>query len=262
MSELFDQIDALRQVEGRAALATLVNTHGTTPRKEGAKMLVGEGGRILGSVTIGGCVDAQVIEEAEDVLDRIAPEAPRAGPRRRGRLGDRAHLRRHHRGVPRAGRRSAGARSGGHPRALREAPRATSQPAAPARSSRGWTRPTPAPSSSCSTTGGARARWAIRSSTRRRRRGARPSRDGRVAHRRARPGVAVKVFVEVISPPPTLLVVGGEPRGHAARDAGPVARLSAPSWWTAARASRPASGSPTWTSSGSASPPSWCSGSR
>ena len=64
MSEFFEQIDQLRHVEGRAALTTLVSTHGTTPRKEGAKMWVGEGGRILGSVTIGGCVDAQVMAEA------------------------------------------------------------------------------------------------------------------------------------------------------------------------------------------------------
>ena len=55
------------------AVATLVNTRGTTPRKEGAKMLVGEGGRVLGSVTIGGCVDAQVIEESAYVLDRNRP---------------------------------------------------------------------------------------------------------------------------------------------------------------------------------------------
>src|SRR5206468_4449564 len=48
-------------------------TRGTTPRKEGAKMLVGEGGRVLGSVTIGGCVDAQVIEESEDVLSTMRP---------------------------------------------------------------------------------------------------------------------------------------------------------------------------------------------
>jgi xanthine dehydrogenase accessory factor len=74
MSELFDQIDALRQVEGRAALATLVSTHGTTPRKEGAKMWVGEGGQILGSVTIGGCVDAEVMAEAEDVLSGSHPK--------------------------------------------------------------------------------------------------------------------------------------------------------------------------------------------
>jgi xanthine dehydrogenase accessory factor len=74
VSELFDQIETLRRVEGRAALATLVSTHGTTPRKEGAKMWVGEGGRILGSVTIGGCVDAEVMAEAEDVLSGSRPK--------------------------------------------------------------------------------------------------------------------------------------------------------------------------------------------
>ncbi len=73
MSELFAQIDQLRRHEGRAALATLVDTRGTTPRKEGAQMWVGEGGRILGSVTIGGCVDAQVMAEAEDVLADARP---------------------------------------------------------------------------------------------------------------------------------------------------------------------------------------------
>ncbi len=73
MSELFEHIDTLKKTEPRVALATLVNTRGTTPRKEGAKMLVGEGGRVLGSVTIGGCVDAQVIEESADVLGGNAP---------------------------------------------------------------------------------------------------------------------------------------------------------------------------------------------
>jgi xanthine dehydrogenase accessory factor len=73
MSELFEHIDKLKREEAKVAVATLVNTRGTTPRKEGAKMVVGEGGRILGSVTIGGCVDAQVIEESADVLGRNAP---------------------------------------------------------------------------------------------------------------------------------------------------------------------------------------------
>src|SRR5215472_3226776 len=72
-TELFEHLDRLRNAEGKVALATLVNTRGTTPRKEGAKMLVGEGGRVLGSVTIGGCVDAQVIEESANVLDKNAP---------------------------------------------------------------------------------------------------------------------------------------------------------------------------------------------
>src|SRR6478736_8460782 len=73
MSELFDHLDKLKNTEPRVTVATLVNTHGTTPRKEGAKMVVGEGGSILGSVTIGGCVDAQVIEQAEDVLNTMRP---------------------------------------------------------------------------------------------------------------------------------------------------------------------------------------------
>jgi xanthine dehydrogenase accessory factor len=73
VSEPLDQIDDLRRSGRRVAVATLVNTHGTTPRKEGARMVVGEQGNILGSVTIGGCVDAQVIEEAEDVLTTMRP---------------------------------------------------------------------------------------------------------------------------------------------------------------------------------------------
>ncbi|MBI2160489.1 MAG: XdhC family protein [Candidatus Rokubacteria bacterium] len=73
MAELFDHMDELRRSARKAAVATLVNTRGTTPRKEGARMLVGEGGAVLGSVTIGGCVDARVIEESEDVLATMRP---------------------------------------------------------------------------------------------------------------------------------------------------------------------------------------------
>ncbi|HEU4368264.1 MAG TPA: XdhC/CoxI family protein [Methylomirabilota bacterium] len=73
MSESFADIEDLRRSGRRVAVATLVNTRGTTPRKEGARMVVGERGDIVGSVTIGGCVDAQVIEEAEDVLSTMRP---------------------------------------------------------------------------------------------------------------------------------------------------------------------------------------------
>jgi xanthine dehydrogenase accessory factor len=73
MAELFDHLDQLRGSPGKVAVATLVNTRGTTPRKEGAKMVVGEHGDILGSVTIGGCVDAQVLEESADVLATMRP---------------------------------------------------------------------------------------------------------------------------------------------------------------------------------------------
>lgn len=68
MEELFKDIDRLAHAEKRVAMATLVATRGMSPKREGAKMWVGEEGRILGSVTIGGCVDARVIEESEQAL--------------------------------------------------------------------------------------------------------------------------------------------------------------------------------------------------
>lgn len=69
--ELFENV---RVTGGRAVMATLIRTKGTTPRRAGARMFVGEGGRILGSVTIGGCVDARVIEEAEAIMASRSPK--------------------------------------------------------------------------------------------------------------------------------------------------------------------------------------------
>jgi len=57
----------------RAAVATLVATEGSSPKHPGAKMWVDEEGRILGSVTIGGCVDARVIEESSRVIEQGTP---------------------------------------------------------------------------------------------------------------------------------------------------------------------------------------------
>ena len=72
MEELFDHLEQLARVERRVVMATLVATRGTSPRREGAKMWVGEAGRILGSVTIGGCVDARVIAESEQALSSFS----------------------------------------------------------------------------------------------------------------------------------------------------------------------------------------------
>jgi xanthine dehydrogenase accessory factor len=67
-SETLTHLSQLQGTERRVALATLVAAKGNTPKKEGAKMWVGDGGRVLGSVTIGGCVDARVLAESERVL--------------------------------------------------------------------------------------------------------------------------------------------------------------------------------------------------
>jgi xanthine dehydrogenase accessory factor len=50
------------------ALATLVSATGSSSKKVGAKMVVGRSGRILGGVTIGGCVDAQVVAASDALL--------------------------------------------------------------------------------------------------------------------------------------------------------------------------------------------------
>ena len=68
MADFIAQIEELRERESRVAMATLVGARGGSPRPLGAKLFVGEGGRLLGSVSIGGCVDARVVEHGERLL--------------------------------------------------------------------------------------------------------------------------------------------------------------------------------------------------
>lgn len=56
-----------------AALATVISTRGSTPRRAGARMLVFEDGALVGTVG-GGCGEAQVIEAARRVLAGGPPE--------------------------------------------------------------------------------------------------------------------------------------------------------------------------------------------
>ena len=74
MSELLEQFSRVAATGQPAALATLVAAAGATPKKAGSTMWVAEDGSLLGSVTIGGCVDARVIERAEAVIRSGAPE--------------------------------------------------------------------------------------------------------------------------------------------------------------------------------------------
>lgn len=74
--ELYDAlVEASR--EGRAcALATIVSTRGSTPRKVGAKMLVEPDRGLVGTVG-GGCGEGEVIEAAREVLDSGEPRMVR-----------------------------------------------------------------------------------------------------------------------------------------------------------------------------------------
>ena len=74
MSELLEQFASVTASGRPAALATLVAAAGATPKKAGSTMWVAEDGSLLGSVTIGGCVDVRVIERAEQVIVSGTPE--------------------------------------------------------------------------------------------------------------------------------------------------------------------------------------------
>ena len=74
MKDVAEQLESLAPVEKRVVMVTLVATRGTAPKREGAKMWVGEGGHLLGAVTIGGCVDARVIEASEQALASFQPQ--------------------------------------------------------------------------------------------------------------------------------------------------------------------------------------------
>ncbi|TCJ03536.1 XdhC family protein [Cytobacillus praedii] len=55
-----------------AALATIIRTKGSTPRKTGSKMIIFLSGRIEGTIG-GGCGEAEVIEEAIKVIQSSIP---------------------------------------------------------------------------------------------------------------------------------------------------------------------------------------------
>ena len=73
---LCDALVAAREAGRRCALATIVETKGSTPRKVGARMLVDPEVGLVGTVG-GGCGEAEVIESANRVLESGVPERVR-----------------------------------------------------------------------------------------------------------------------------------------------------------------------------------------
>ena len=78
MKQFWDDILTASENSSKACLATVIATEGTAPRKEGSKMLIIGGESLKGAVTIGGCIDAQVIEAAEEVMRTGEPRLLRA----------------------------------------------------------------------------------------------------------------------------------------------------------------------------------------
>ncbi len=71
-NELLPAIERWRAAGEQIAVATVVRVEGTAPRREGAKMVVSQSGKVAGSVS-GGCVEGVVMEEALRVLRTRQP---------------------------------------------------------------------------------------------------------------------------------------------------------------------------------------------
>jgi len=73
MTDLYQEIVRIKDEGEEAALVTIVSATGSTPRGEGAKMLVKADGSILGTIG-GGSLEAQIIEEAIKVIGQGKPK--------------------------------------------------------------------------------------------------------------------------------------------------------------------------------------------
>jgi len=72
MDEILEKLGTWRGQGSDVAVATVVKTSGSTPRHEGAKLLVRKDGELAGSVS-GGCVETDVALHAQEVLEAGAP---------------------------------------------------------------------------------------------------------------------------------------------------------------------------------------------
>ena len=72
MRDVMETIDQWHSEGQPVALATVVQTWGSSPRQAGAKMALTPAGHIAGSVS-GGCVEGAVYEEGVEALKSGAP---------------------------------------------------------------------------------------------------------------------------------------------------------------------------------------------
>ncbi len=71
-SDVLEMAASWRAAGRRVAIATVVDTWGSSPRPIGSQLLVDEHGEFLGSVS-GGCIEGAVIGEALRVIESGAP---------------------------------------------------------------------------------------------------------------------------------------------------------------------------------------------
>lgn len=72
MGDIFEAISELRETGKPLAIAIVIRTEGSVPRKPGAKMIVCKDGKIIGTLG-GGDLENKVIQEALETIDKGTP---------------------------------------------------------------------------------------------------------------------------------------------------------------------------------------------
>ena len=67
ISDVLEAIETLSERGEKMALATVVGVRGSTYRRPGARMLVRDGGELIGNIS-GGCIDGDVQELAKEIM--------------------------------------------------------------------------------------------------------------------------------------------------------------------------------------------------
>src|SRR5260370_12012133 len=75
MREVLSELKTWTEDKEEIALATVVETWGSSPRPLGSKMVVTRSGKMAGSVS-NGCIQGAVFEEAQNVLTAPEPKVP------------------------------------------------------------------------------------------------------------------------------------------------------------------------------------------
>jgi len=73
MKEILTEVERWREAGEKVVVATVVATRRSAPRPVGTSLAVSESGKMCGSVS-GGCVESDVYENAQEVLESGEPK--------------------------------------------------------------------------------------------------------------------------------------------------------------------------------------------
>ncbi|SDI73952.1 XdhC family protein [Natribacillus halophilus] len=71
--DFFEEVMSIRKQRQKAAMATIIRTKGSTPRKIGTKMIIYPDYKLQGTIG-GGCGEGEVIEKALFVIETAKPQ--------------------------------------------------------------------------------------------------------------------------------------------------------------------------------------------